>query len=486
MIVRDEERNLAACLSPVADLFDEIVIVDTGSKDNTKQIASNFTPHVYDFEWCDDFAAARNESLRHATGDWIFWLDADDRLCPAEAAKLRRLLDHELTDHPRVFLSDTVLAPVENDQEPALVTHTRLFRRSPSLRWEGRVHEQLKPEPATLGYEQVFVNLQIQHVGYCDEVIRVRKERRSIRLLRMDYVVDPNKPTTLLHLGMSLACVNRTEAQRHLERLVAMDLGPVPYLRRAYCTLAELLLLNRKPAEAVKMTERGLALFPDDEHLLFVQASAWYRAGNYPLVTTALRRIIGGPSGWRQQFGATANVRCKLAPRLLGTVYRLQKAFGDAECLLQDMVRRFPTDNISWYDLGMVYVDAAHSEGFAWVVRELSRLANGQIDAGVLTALWSLRHGDVQAAGPIIDQLVADAPLLASPRMLRCEWLSRCGAPWAEQAQALRDFIRIDPDNGEAPGFLAAVERAQAETIPLVAYSAAPPALAVPLAASAI
>jgi glycosyltransferase involved in cell wall biosynthesis len=69
MIVRDEEKNLEACLASVADLLDEIVIVDTGSHDATKAIARRYTPHAHDFPWCDDFSAARNEALQRATGE---------------------------------------------------------------------------------------------------------------------------------------------------------------------------------------------------------------------------------------------------------------------------------------------------------------------------------------------------------------------------------------------------------------------------------
>src|SRR5262245_32171671 len=93
MIVRNEEPQLADCLAPLADLFDEIIVVDTGSTDATKEVAARFTPHVFDFAWCDDFSAARNESLRRASGDWIFWLDADDRLTPENIERLRQLLD---------------------------------------------------------------------------------------------------------------------------------------------------------------------------------------------------------------------------------------------------------------------------------------------------------------------------------------------------------------------------------------------------------
>ena len=129
MIVRDEQQNLAECLAPVADLFDEIVIVDTGSVDETKEIARRFTPHVYDFEWCDDFSAARNESLRHATGDWVFWLDADDRVRPEHIAALRELLNTQLDERQQVFLMDTVLVPAEPSGDTVIVTHLRLFRR---------------------------------------------------------------------------------------------------------------------------------------------------------------------------------------------------------------------------------------------------------------------------------------------------------------------------------------------------------------------
>ena len=92
MIVRNEGHQLADCLSPVAELFDEIVVVDTGSRDDTREVARRFTGNVFNFPWCDHFSAARNESLRHADGEWIFWLDADDRISPENIAQLRELI----------------------------------------------------------------------------------------------------------------------------------------------------------------------------------------------------------------------------------------------------------------------------------------------------------------------------------------------------------------------------------------------------------
>src|SRR5208282_5293625 len=93
MIVRNEEANLPHCLGSVKGLFDEIVVVDTGSGDRTREIAREFGARVFDFVWVDDFAAARNAALAHATGDYAFWLDADDVIDPPQRARLKALLD---------------------------------------------------------------------------------------------------------------------------------------------------------------------------------------------------------------------------------------------------------------------------------------------------------------------------------------------------------------------------------------------------------
>src|SRR5262249_7770815 len=94
LITRDEEAFLARCLNSIRSVADQIVVVDTGSQDRTIQIAQQFGAEVYHFPWCDDFAAARNTALEHATGDWVLILDADEELIPqAKPALLAELGD---------------------------------------------------------------------------------------------------------------------------------------------------------------------------------------------------------------------------------------------------------------------------------------------------------------------------------------------------------------------------------------------------------
>src|SRR3989344_6657474 len=91
MITKNEETYLENCLNSVKDIVDEIIIVDTGSTDKTKEIGKEFNAKIFDFKWTDDFCAARIESLKHATKDWILVLDADEVIEPKDAEKIRKI-----------------------------------------------------------------------------------------------------------------------------------------------------------------------------------------------------------------------------------------------------------------------------------------------------------------------------------------------------------------------------------------------------------
>jgi glycosyltransferase involved in cell wall biosynthesis/thiol-disulfide isomerase/thioredoxin len=142
MIVKNESRHLADCLNSVVDLVDEIVIADTGSTDNTKQIAAEFTDKIYDFPWIDDFSAARNFSYSKATKDYIMWLDADDTIPPSQHEKFLALKG-------RLLLEDAVLmkyvtACDENGNPTFSFYRERITKRERNFKWHEAVHEYLE------------------------------------------------------------------------------------------------------------------------------------------------------------------------------------------------------------------------------------------------------------------------------------------------------------------------------------------------------
>lgn len=143
MIVKNEEEVLRQCLSSVAPACNEIVIVDTGSTDGTKEIANDFKARVFDFEWVDDFAKARQYAFDQATSDYILWLDADDQLSELDMRKLIKL-KRELPDEVDAV---SMLYHISFDAAGTpnfTYRRNRLVKRERGFRWIGAVHEYLE------------------------------------------------------------------------------------------------------------------------------------------------------------------------------------------------------------------------------------------------------------------------------------------------------------------------------------------------------
>lgn len=143
MIVKNEENILARCLNSVKDLVDEIIIIDTGSTDNTKEIAKKFTDKVFDFNWINDFSSARNYSFSKATMDYILWLDADDVILPEDQVKFKYLKQY-LNPTVDVVMMKYNVGFDENGNVTFSYFRERLLKRINSYCWKEPVHELIE------------------------------------------------------------------------------------------------------------------------------------------------------------------------------------------------------------------------------------------------------------------------------------------------------------------------------------------------------
>ena len=268
MIVRNEEHHLPDCLRSVSGIFQEVVVVDTGSTDATRAVAKSFGARVFDFPWPDSFGAARNECLRHARKKWILWLDADDRLDEENRRQLASVLAN-LGDELDAY--SMKVRSVLNAERSAfrILDQVRLFRNLPTIRWDYRIHEQILPAVNNAGGVVRWADVVIDHVGYVDASARRRKLERNLRLLEMDYADRPEDGFTLFNLGWTMMDLGRTaEALTHLQTAREKTRSSSSTLRKLYHLLA---LANRhldRKEEALTMCREGLERFPLDAELL--------------------------------------------------------------------------------------------------------------------------------------------------------------------------------------------------------------------------
>src|SRR5574344_239765 len=154
MIVKNEEETLERCLISTKNLFDEIIIVDTGSTDKTKEIIKNYTDKIYDFKWCDDFSKARNFSFSKATKDYIIWLDADDVILEDDLKKLYLLKERSSND-TNIFMLKYNLN-LDSNGIPALSYYRERIIKNKMFKWISPIHEVIVPS-GNIKYEDIAI-----------------------------------------------------------------------------------------------------------------------------------------------------------------------------------------------------------------------------------------------------------------------------------------------------------------------------------------
>ena len=261
MIVRDEEKNLPRCLKSVQDVADEMIVVDTGSKDNTISIARDFGAKVYAFEWCDDFAAARNESLKHAAGDWIFQIDADEELLPGSIPVLRKAM---LNPWCLVYVITCDNGAASRAER--FVKVGRLFRNHPSVRYSRPYHELVSSSVYQLTAQeprwQVLEEpgIIIRHYGYDPYMMQsLKKNERAIRIMESYLRDNQNDSYMLTKLGESYNSAGRyDEAVEVLKKSIAIN----PHLAATHKDLGTSYFDKGMLDEAVIEFRKSIAIDP--------------------------------------------------------------------------------------------------------------------------------------------------------------------------------------------------------------------------------
>lgn len=222
MIVRNEEKTLADCLRSIRPAVDEIIVVDTGSTDRTRDLARQNGAKVVEHPWEDDFAAARNVSIENASSDYILWLDADDRVDAAEMEKIRRLKMQLPRGKEQAYFLVVEDESVNNDK--ILFNQLRLFPNLPQARFESRVHEQIAANLKKAGVKLAALAITIRHTGNHDLADLQRKANRNLAIIEAELARHPDDPVMHFHAGRTLSVLEReAEAVLHLQSALELS-----------------------------------------------------------------------------------------------------------------------------------------------------------------------------------------------------------------------------------------------------------------------
>lgn len=276
LIVRNEERFLVGCLDSLEGFVDEVVLVDTGSTDATPRIAADRGITVHTFPWADDFSAARNRALDLARGEWILYIDADERIRAGAEHARKRIQD------PRYIGLQVLLSPTQGST-PYWVL--RLFRNRPSIRFRGIIHENIWP--ALTEYQSAHggkvgsTGLELDHFGYEDQ--HARKNERNLPLLERALKEDPERIYSWCHLadirvqmGMEAAAIEAWDRAMEIARRRVRPLADdcLPWAGRIEFEL-------RRQGDQGELIEEALSRFPDNLHFCWHKAMLCVSRGRF-------------------------------------------------------------------------------------------------------------------------------------------------------------------------------------------------------------
>ncbi len=272
MIVKNEEADLPRALESVREIADEIVVLDTGSTDGTREVAASYGASVFGHEWKDDFSEAKNAALAKATGEWVFFLDADERVDPESTGRIVSAMSGD---------ADAYFVKIESEVRSGagrtyVNLHQRLFRNNRGIRYEGAVHEQVDSSLKRIGANVKPSGIVLKHTGYGLSRDEMRpKLERNLDILNRMVLQDPDDAVSLFHLGETLSLLGTYgEAAQAYDR--ALEAGGLPAELRPVATqnLASSMIKLGKYEEAMRLLRKVQELDPAmlSAHLLLGSA----------------------------------------------------------------------------------------------------------------------------------------------------------------------------------------------------------------------
>ncbi len=455
MIVRDNARTLPACLESIRPWVDEMVIVDTGSRDETPRIVESYGGRLFHFPWPDSFSIARNESLKHAQGDWLFWMDSDDTILPECGRKLRRLAYSETPAEILGYIMQVHCPAYDDDGVPiadaTVVDHVKLFRNRPDLRFDGRIHEQVLPAIRSAGGQVAWTDIFVIHSG-SDQSPAAQdvKRARDLRLLNLELAERPEHPFTLFNLGMTHVHGSQfEEAVDFLRRGIKQSGRDEPHVRKAYALLVYAQMRLGRHDQALADCREGRAMFPHDTELRFREGVLLQEMGRLEESRQAYFDVLNGPRDDRHFASVDLGLKGFKARQNLAVLAADMGDFVEAERQWREVVREVPSYRQGWRGLADTMTRAGRVYESESLANELIQHPELCLEGYLIKSRAAMRLGRIGDARHLLEKAVTESPTDAETERAHCQFVFEHGT-WAEAEEAIRNAISRNPTDASA------------------------------------
>jgi GT2 family glycosyltransferase/tetratricopeptide (TPR) repeat protein/2-polyprenyl-3-methyl-5-hydroxy-6-metoxy-1,4-benzoquinol methylase len=409
MIARDNVRTIVPCLTSIRPYVGEMIVLDTGSVDDTPRLCAEMGARVYHFPWPDSFSKARNESIRYARGKWIFWMDTDDNIDEANGKALQELI---LGYHDPHVLGYVVQVhcpgPSGELYDVTAVDHVKLFRNFLGLSFEFRMHEQIVPSIRRAHGRIEWTDLFVVHSGYDHSPEgQKRKLARDLRLLEMDLRENPGHPFVLFNLGMTYDSVGEYgQAVKWLRQCVANSQSSESHLAKAYSLLVHSLSQMGAGEAALQECGRGLHLFPLDTELRFRCAMVLHELGQLKESAEAYEDLLANVED-RNFSSMDQGLRGFKTRQNLAIVYEEIGELAKAVEQWHAIVHEVPEYRPGWLGLGELLIRMQQWEEARQIGESLEHDGRFAAEGSILLARAAIGQGRTSEAREVFENAIS-------------------------------------------------------------------------------
>ncbi len=458
MIVRDEQDVLALTLESVRTVADEILVLDTGSKDQTPTLARQLGARVCRSPWEDDFSAARNRLLEEVTGDWVLWLDAGEQLTAASAAELRSFLNDQADLH-KVYLLMLELPAREPDGSAEQAARPRLMPAHPELRFSGRINESLQPSMQRLGFQLDGAPGRILRHPRChQDAIKTVKAHRNLRLIEMETLArGATTPGLLNLLGEAHSNLQDRAAARRafIQAIASAPHGSTEMLDAYYGLLTTFDDEPEQRDQQVTFCLEALEIYPLDMQLLVAMGGYLQNQNRLDLAARAFELAIK-----HGKLDVQTWHLCEIheiASVCLSIVLQLQGKSHEARQTLTAAMERSPNScRVRRHLTELVVRTGEEAEALALAEGLIQNPAEREsLQLAIRGAYQAARKNWTAALGFLQSAYVAGCQ---DPFCLR--WLTLtllANAQWDAAVPVLQQWLQRAPTSPEAQAYLRAI-----------------------------
>jgi glycosyltransferase involved in cell wall biosynthesis len=466
MIAKNEAEFIVGAIESVKGLADEIIVVDTGSTDDTVALARGAGARVEFFPWIGDFSAARNASIGYATADWILCLDADERLQKASYSAVRAVMEEAGDPHRVVCVR--ILNYTREGKFMSDGFSGRLFQNVPTMRFFGRVHEEVGGDRTDVSTDY-RLDVTFDHFGADPGVMREKsKDARNIELLEARLKEKPDDLLTWFYLGSQHSIGGRSDAaMRAFGRVVDLfERNPAAYgmvIRNlpvpfSYVGYVRGLIESNRAAQALEIGNRGLARFPDNPDLWYHTAFAYIQLHNYGDARRYLEKALEvEPTGYAVIGMRNHSIKAWRAEKLLADLAYEEGESRRAYDLYLKIVERLPEGHEDRVATAarLVELSCEHKD---WPnVRPLTeaylKLRPTEFGVGLQVARLLRDQQGLQACYDLLVGVVDAVPALANePDIVLA--IGQVAEEAGEDQEALRWYERVMELGAATPPFL--------------------------------